>query len=437
MNKLFIFFFLFISIPIQAQSEFKFKNSKKKIVIPFQLINNLIFIPVNLNGENLTFLLDTGVDETVLFSLDETNEVKLNEVETVKLRGLGKEEAVDAYKSSNNRLTIKNYYDEHHLVYIILDQEINFSSQVGIPVNGIIGYNFFKNHLVKIDYDKKKVIIYPDNDKRISSTLKKFHKETISLELNKPYVFSTIINNDIIQKSKLLIDTGNSDAVWLFKTKSKEIIYPDSVIDDYLGRGFSGSIYGVRGRMSKLEFGNISIDKPIITYPDSISIKSVNFVKDRVGTIGGEIISRYTVFFDYKNGFMYTKPNSRIHEPFNYNMSGIEIEHVGLEWINEVYEEKSTGVKIYTDSGFENQLKVKFYLKPIFKVSNIRPNSPAEKAGLKIGDKITEINNHNMQKMTIERINSLLKSEEGKQITLEVERNNKPIQIKFQLKKIL
>ena len=42
-----------------------------------------------------------------------------------------------------------------------------------------------------------------------------------------------------------------------------------------------------------------------------------------------------------------------------------------------------------------------------------------------------------MQRMTIEKINNLLKSEEGKIITLEIERNKKPLKIKFQLKKIL
>ena len=31
-----------------------------------------------------------------------------------------------------------------------------------------------------------------------------------------------------------LYDTGNSDALWLFKVKSSEIIYPNEVIDDYL-----------------------------------------------------------------------------------------------------------------------------------------------------------------------------------------------------------
>lgn len=437
MFKTFLFFFVFIAISTHAQSEFKFATNKKKVTIPFQLINNLMFIPVNLNGEELTFLLDTGVDETVLFSLDETNDIKFNEVETVKLKGLGKEEAIDAYKSSNNVLSVKSFSDNHHTVYIILDQEINFSSQVGIPVNGILGYSFFKDHLIKIDYRKKKIIIYSNEDKKCRNQLKSYHKDSISLELNKPYVHLNIKKDKVKQKSKLLIDTGNSDALWLFKVKNSEIIYPNEVIDDYLGRGFSGSIYGKRGRLSAIEFGGVTINEPIATYPDSVSLKSVNFVENRVGSIGGEIISRYTVFFDYKNNAIYTKPNARIEEPFEYNMSGIEVQHNGLEWYNETIEEKTNGIKVYTDSGFENRLKVRFYLKPIFKVSNIRPNSPAEKAGLKIGDKITVIDNQNMQRMTIEKINNLLKSEEGKIITLEIERNKKPLKIKFQLKKIL
>ena len=437
MFKSFLFFFVFIAISTHAQSEFKFATNKKKVTIPFQLINNLMFIPVNLNGEELTFLLDTGVDETILFSLDETNEIELNHVESIKLKGLGKEDAIDAYKSSNNKLSVKQFVDNSHTVFIILDQEINFSSQVGIPVNGILGYNFFKDHLIKIDYKKRKVIIYSDEDKKCKNQLKSYHKDSISLELNKPYVHLSIRKDNVKQKSKLLIDTGNSDALWLFKVKNDKIIYPNEVIDDYLGRGFSGSIYGKRGRLSAIEFGGVTINEPIATYPDSVSLKSVNFVENRVGSIGGEIISRYTVFFDYKNNAIYTKPNARIEEPFEYNMSGIEIQHSGLEWINKVVEEKTSGIKILSESDLGSNLKVKFYLQPIFKVSNIRPNSPAEKAGLKIGDKITEIDNHNMQRMTIEKINNLLKSEEGKTITLEIERNKKPIKIKFQLKKIL
>ena len=73
---------LFLSIFVNAQNSFELINTKKA-VIPFQLINNLIFIPINVNGAELTFLLDTGVSETILFSL-ENKELKLINVEKIK-----------------------------------------------------------------------------------------------------------------------------------------------------------------------------------------------------------------------------------------------------------------------------------------------------------------------------------------------------------------
>jgi hypothetical protein len=147
-----LLFLLFSSFYGYSQSDFQIENKRKKVVIPFKFINNLIFIPVVVNGEELTFLLDTGVEQTILFSLDEKEEVKLFELEKLRLRGLGSKEAIDSYKSSKNKVEIKSYVDHNHEIYIILDQEFNFSSHVGIPVNGIIGYNFFRKNLVEIDY---------------------------------------------------------------------------------------------------------------------------------------------------------------------------------------------------------------------------------------------------------------------------------------------
>ena len=154
-----LFFFLFFSFYGFSQSEFQIKNLKKKVVVPFKFINNLIFIPVTINGEELTLLLDTGVEQTLIFSLDDKDEVKLFDVEKLKLIGLGGKDAIDSYKSSKNRVEINDFVDYNHEIYIVLYQEFNFSSHVGIPVNGIIGYNFFKNHIVEIDYDRKKIIV--------------------------------------------------------------------------------------------------------------------------------------------------------------------------------------------------------------------------------------------------------------------------------------
>lgn len=433
-----VFFFLMFSIATFSQSEFHLVNPTKKVVVPFKLINNLIFIPLQVNGEELTFLLDTGVEQTVLFSLDDKNEVKLFEVEKLKLKGLGSRDAIDSYKSSKNKVAIKNFVDLNHEIYIILDQEINFSSQVGIPVNGIIGYNFFKNHIVEINYVAKKIIIYDHSNQKIKRYLqKKFVRDSIAIEDNKPYCISTIKSDGRLIPSKLLIDTGNSDAVWIFASKTDKIKVPEKNIDDFLGRGFSGDVYGKRGRIESFEFGGKTFNQPLVTFPDSTSVRSVNFVSNRVGSVGSEVISRFTVVFDYENNAIYTKPNNKIKEPFHFNMSGIEVEHAGLEWVKQT---ANADIKIYTsvkDEKIQSNLKIHFELKPVFKIASVRIGSEAEKAGLKIGDKILKINNHISHDFTIEKINELLKSEPGKTIEIEIDRNNKTYTFTFQLKEII
>lgn len=437
-----LFFFLFFSICSFGQSEFQINNLRKKVVIPFKLINNLIFIPVSVNGEELTFLLDTGVEQTVLFSLDDKDEVKLFEVEKLKLRGLGSNEAIDSYKSSKNKVEIGDFVDLHHEIYIILDQEFNFSSQVGIPVNGIIGYNFFKNHIVEIDYSRKKILVYDHSHKKIIKKLRKnFVRDSISIEEKKPYCISNIKSGDEIVPSKLLIDTGNSDAVWVFNNDERKIALPKNKIQDYLGRGFSGNVYGYRARITSFEFGKKIFEFPLITFPDSTSIKSANFVPNRVGSIGSEVISRFTIVFDYLNNVIYTKPNDKIDALFNYNMSGIDVEHAGLEWVKETIDDKSNqGLRVYTngtDERIQNNLKIHFVLKPVFKIASIRVASEADKAGLKVGDRILKINHQIAHGFTIQMINELLKSEEGKIIEMEVDRDYKTYKFKFQLKKVI
>jgi hypothetical protein len=438
-----LLFFLFLSIYGFSQSDFQIENSIKKVVIPFKFINNLVFIPVVVNGEELTFLLDTGVEQTILFSLDDKEEVKLFELEKLKLRGLGSKEAIDSYKSSKNKVEIKDYVDYNHEIYIILDQDFNFSSHVGIPVNGIIGYNFFRKNMIEIDYDRKKIIVYDHTHKKISNRLKKkFLKDSISIEDNKPYYSANIKSNDESIPAKLLLDTGNSDAVWVFTNKSDKIKLPQKTIQDYLGKGFSGSVFGKRGRIEKFEFGSKVFDSILVTFPDSASVKSVNFVPDRVGSVGGEIISRFSIVFDYLNNTIYTRPNSKLKASFQFNMSGLEVEHAGLEWVKESFEEsqgQGKGIKIYTETSksLENSLKIRFTLKPVFNIASVRIGSEAEKAGVKVGDKVLKINNNSAYGYTIEMINALLKSEEGKTIEIEVERKNKTYTYKFRLKKII
>ena len=143
-----LFFLLFNTLTILAQDGFQFSKKVDKVTIPFKFINNLIFIPIKVNGVELNFLLDSGVEETILFSLEDRKEIEFSNVEKITLRGLGSEDAIEGLKSTNNVLEAGALKSSNHLLYIVLDQEFNLSSHVGIPVNGIIGYQFFRNNLV-------------------------------------------------------------------------------------------------------------------------------------------------------------------------------------------------------------------------------------------------------------------------------------------------
>ncbi|HQX03254.1 MAG TPA: PDZ domain-containing protein [Flavobacterium sp.] len=430
-----IFLLLFFSIGVFGQSSFQFISDKDKIKIPFQFINNLIFVPIQVNGVELTFLLDTGVEETILFSLLDKDQVEFNNVEKIKLKGLGNAEFIEGLKSSKNKIVVTpTFFDPSHTIYIILNEDINISSGVGIPVNGIMGYGFFKDYPMEIDYVNHYITVYKHKSKAVIKKYKKFKKYPIILENNKPYIETKFAIDTTFIEAKLLIDLGNSDAVWLFQNKLKSFELPEPNFSDFLGQGFSGPIFGKRAKLAKFSLGEFVFENPIVAFPDSLSTQSVKLVKNRVGSIGAEILKRFTLFIDYRNSEIAIRKNRNFSVPFNYNMSGLEIHHIGLKWIPEKIQfNKSQLIQSTESVGFY----YKFVLKPIYVISNVREDSPAAECGLKKEDIIVSINKKEAHLLSLQEINNLLKSEEGKLIKMEVQRGSQFLNFSFVLKSIL
>lgn len=428
----FLFIFLF-SIFMNAQNSFQIVNAKK-VVIPFKLINNLIFIPITVNGAELTFLLDTGVAETTIFSL-ENKEMKLSPLESVKFSGLGGNASIMGFKSDHNVGKIgKHFVNDSFTLFIILDQDFNISSHVGIPVNGIIGYHFFKNHPVIIDYASKKITVYQDNE-LFTKKIKKFNEMPISIERNKPYVLANVEMTKNKKSSKLLIDLGNSDAIWLFPTLIKDFVYNRPNIEDFLGRGFNGDIYGKRSRIHNFYLDDFKFEKPLTAMPDEFSIQHVNLVEERKGSVGGEIMRRFTAAFDYPNEKLYLKKNGNYDDPFHFNMSGLDFQQDGMQWEKDMVNLESkrrdngtTGVEL-----INNSLQYKFVLKPLFSIAGVRKDSPGDKAGLKKGDQLITINGRKTSEMTLNKIMEMMKSEEGKIINMVIMRKNQELRLSFTL----
>ena len=72
-----------------AQDKFNILGNKDSYALSFKMVNNLIIIPIEVNDVKLNFLLDTGVDNSLLINLKLEDSLNLNNVEEIQLRGLG------------------------------------------------------------------------------------------------------------------------------------------------------------------------------------------------------------------------------------------------------------------------------------------------------------------------------------------------------------
>lgn len=420
-------------------SQIEWNSKKDKIVIPFELSNNLIIIDVLVNNVKLNMLLDTGSDLNVLFSYPENDSIEFFEIRKVKLRGLGFGETINAYVSKKNKLEIKEFKSGSFEVLLVTDSDIHIINKLGLPINGIIGFSFFKDYLVEINYQKQKIILHKNDNILEKRKLKSYSKIKMELINDKPYVSLNSKFNDDTFILKLLFDTGLGDGLWLFENDS--IKCSKKFFLDFLGVGLGGDIKGKRSRISKLSFSNYSFKNALVSFPDSLSLSQLDFVKKRNGSLGGELLKRFNWFIDYKKEEIFFNRNSFYTDAFNYNMSGIEVHHTGSQFIKNEIRSNSTSSSINANEFIFNdsnaRFNYKYELKPVFEIYSIRDNSPAMKVGLKEGDKILRINNKKSYHYTIQKITDLFQSEEGKEIIIEVERDEQVLKFKFELEKIL
>ena len=92
MNKIKKIFFILLVISVftgNAQNDFRILYGVKKEKVKFKFINNLVLLPVTLNGEKLTFLLDTSARKSLLFNVTTSESLDLHQVERITIRSLG------------------------------------------------------------------------------------------------------------------------------------------------------------------------------------------------------------------------------------------------------------------------------------------------------------------------------------------------------------
>lgn len=400
-----------------------------------------MIVPVEVNGSKLSFILDSGVSSPILFNLSNQDSIQINNVSKITLRGLGEGEPMEALKSKNNIFKLGNAANFDQSLFVVLDKDLNFSTSLGIPVHGIIGYDVFDSFIVDVNYTNSHIKLY-NKGTYPKKKLTKHQELPLVIYHKKAFLTGAILLEDESNiPVKLLVDTGSSDALWLFHDPEKGVKIPDKNYDDFLGKGLNGDIFGKRTKLKGVRIGDFLLNDAKAAFPFKESFSAIKNLGNRNGSLGGEVLKRFNMVFDYANKRIYLKKNGNFNKPFQYNMAGIDLQHNGLRYISERITNAGGVVKQNNKESFGNvQIllgnQTRLSLVPEIVVSGIRAGSPAAEAGLKEGDVVLAVNGKKVHQYKLQEILSMINQKEGKKVRLLIERYNKDLLFSFVVKDV-
>jgi membrane-associated protease RseP (regulator of RpoE activity) len=156
-------------------------------------------------------------------------------------------------------------------------------------------------------------------------------------------------------------------------------------------------------RLARLELGGFSLAGPVAALQPSGTGRIS--AEGTVGNIGGGILSRFKVIFDYKRRRMILEPGPDLALPFEADMSGL-----GL-------------VSILPD------------LRRI-SVSRVVDGSPAFEAGVRAGDEIQTVNGKPAAEIGLSALRETLRLD-GQQVRFELLRGTEPITLELTTRRLI
>ena len=375
---------------------------KSARVIPFELYDNHIYLPVRVNGsEPLKFVLDTGAAVSLI------NERRAKQL-SIKMSDTG-----EVINPDNEKWRAKLHLTQD--VSFNMAGAETFAKQVAVvsfdPLesilgrrfDGLLGFELLNRYVVEIDYVAKTITLHDPKSFRFSG-----NGEAVPLRLvdKLPVIRAGIklAGRDTIE-GEFEIDTGMRTAVALhtpFVNRHKMLSTGQKVFPS-IGISASGESEMAVGRIQRIQIGRYAIESPIAEY--SQATRGPLARDTYAGIIGGEILRRFKVILDYSRNRMILEPNSHIGDPSEHDMSGAFLVAEG-----------------------EN-------LKTI-KVHRVFENSPASQAGLRQGDIITAIDGRAASELTLDQIGQLFKRE-GRKYLLRIKRGKHLLRIRVKMARLI
>ena len=180
-----------------------------------------------------------------------------------------------------------------------------------------------------------------------------------------------------------------------------------------------------------------------VSFPDSSSIQKTKINKLRNGSLLGDVLHRFNWIFNYKSQWVAFKKNKFFNKPFEYNKSGITIQYAGVRLVKTRTRIPSNTIGSGSEASNSSSNTInftssyKFKIVPELEISNVRPGSPADKAGLKAGDTVLSINHQNLNSLTLQKAIDQFYGIDGKRIRMTIEREGVVMKYQFKLRDLL
>jgi hypothetical protein len=287
------------------------------IEIPFVMRTNHILVRGTVNdSDSLWFIVDTGAGSHVI-NRSTADRLKLEVTGGVHALGTGGR--VEAGQAHDVTFHLAGLDLTAPLVAAIPLDGIGL--QIGQDCDGIVGFPLFDHAIVTVDYDRSTLVIrQPERFKSKAPSLK------LSFVENHPYVDAAVtLTGGKPIEGRFVLDTGSGLALVLnsgFVAKHEGIATAGPTITGRLG-GVGGHAFHPFGRIERLTLGPYALERPITVFSNPGPGRTS--VDNSIGNIGGEVLQRFRVTFDYPHKRLYLEPGAMIARPFEADMTGMMV----------------------------------------------------------------------------------------------------------------
>lgn len=386
--------------------DMEIERNLRRIDIPFEYANGFLVVNVTFNEVfPLRFIFDTGAEHTILSKREITDLLNIDYQRRFPILGADLSTELYAYLAQGVNLQVGGIKALNQSILVLENDYFHFEEYTGVNVQGILGSDFFRRFIVKVNYRQSTISLY--DPQYFSPPGRDYITLPIEVNRNKPYLNATInLHPDTSIQVRLLIDTGAGLALLLHTDTHPGLKMPEKVIPSNLGAGLGGFLLGYMGRVHKLEFEPFVFREVTSQFQNLPSGLDSSFINQRNGIIGNEILRRFTVVIDYLQEKAYLEPNRSYKDEFIHDRSGINLVAGGIN-LNE------------------------------FIIYGIIPGSPAARAGLIRGDRILSINGIPASFLDLEGANRRFLKHVGKKVCLKVLRGNTRFHVTFKLRDLI